>query len=234
MVRSSFLILLFNFLLQANGVPVAGTGYTHCCQVAGAGYSPCCKNLQWYTEVGPDGVPREVQLTMAEVQRRLREQKTQGNIHTNYHGQTGPVKIEETPEEKEQRLELERLEKERLEQERRIKELEKKLAEEKKRSKPNVLTKSTRRRPNRTGMKRTLSSVPRRILRTNTRGSIYESQRERAAARARNDRPPSRSPEPPKKEEKKEKRKRPRGLIQRWIESKRRLMDKVKRRRVAG
>lgn len=128
--------------------------------------SPEVQDLQWFTEVGPDGVPREVQMTRAEIDRRLRDLQSKGITDTRYYGSSGLLVPDRPPNvgqlrpgevipgseldpwavaEETRRQELERLRLEKLEQERRIKELEKKLANDKEKTKPRRLGNSMRR-----------------------------------------------------------------------------------------
>lgn len=114
--------------------------------------TPGVQELQWFTEVGPDGVPREVQMTRAEIDRRLRDLQSKGITDTRYYGSSGLLVPDRPPNvgqlrpgevipgseldpwavaEETRRQEVERLRLEKLEQERRIKELEEKLAKEK-------------------------------------------------------------------------------------------------------
>lgn len=152
---TAFLILCFNSITDICCFEVSHFRPEHDHAHSHGHPSPEAQDLQWFTEVGPDGVPREVQMTRAEIDRRLRDLQSKGITDTRYYGSSGLLVPDKPPNvgqlrpgevipgseldprvvaavaEEKRRQELEMLRQAKIEQEKRIKALEEKLAKEK-------------------------------------------------------------------------------------------------------
>lgn len=213
---------------------------------------------------------REVQLTRAEVERRIRDAEARGitgNIYKDAYGivrvntrkvtgdgvrrpgeiipDTGRGRlrpgeilpdtldpwVERSFEEQKRRLELERLRKEQLEQEKRIKQLERRLANEKARNKKknrNKKKKSRKSRKRILGFKRPRHGYPSFAHLRRGRNRGHKPQKPQPIQRKKPQR--ASTPAPPRRKKPSKPKRRCKGLIGCWIDSNRRVINKVKER----